>query len=156
MKSFREIIEESNITEAKLTKKELNSIKDNIRMYQAKQYRAGNKISWEEATDFVSKDLIAAKKAAKKLKAPKAPRVPKEKLMTDAQFNKMMKAVRSDMISDFPETDIENIAWDVAGSLIHNQDVEKYVRAKMAKNSGRDPKDISRNMVIEFIADSIA
>jgi len=139
----------------KLATKQQLSTKDKIRNYQAKQHKAGNKISWDEATTHIETEIKAVKKAAKKLenagKKKAKSNKPTKKLMSDAQFKKMCKGAAD----DFENDDLESVVWDLAASMIYDPSVDKYVRAKMAKNSGRKPEDINKEMVIEFIADTI-
>jgi len=154
MKKFSEII-----TEAVMKKNQV-PYKDKILHYQAAQHRAGNKISWDEAKKHIEDMLKAiAKKEKKNKAAAKRAKNKESKGLTDSQFNKMMKGAVKDFMADSKgdglDINIEDVVWDMAASMIYNPDVEKYVRNKMAKNSGRKPESISREMMIEFIADSM-
>ena len=138
--------------------------KSKVTSYQAAQHKTGNKITWAQAQEvFVkaAKDLekekkklaAAAKRAEKKLANAGKPK-PKKGL-TDAQFRKIMKDAASDWQGDNPEVDLGDVAWDLAGSMMYDPEIDEYVRRVMAKNSGRRPEQINKNMVQEYIADSI-
>lgn len=140
-------------------KKAEKMFRDKVTRYQAAQHLKGNKISYQDAFDILDKERKAAEKEAKKKIAAQKRKnktiKPKEKLMTDAQFKKMCKGAAADFVGDNSETDLESVVWDIAGSMIYNPDVKKYVLKKMSKNSGRPEDQIKDEMVIEYIADSI-
>lgn len=140
-------------------KKAEKMFKDKVAKYQAGQHQKGNKISFQDAFDFLDKERKAAEKEAKKkISATKRKNQSKkstEKLMTDGEFKKLCKITASDFVGNKAEFDLESVVWDLAGAMMYDPSVEKYVRAKMAKNSGRKPEQVSKNMMIEFIADSI-
>lgn len=154
MKTYKEIL-----SEKRRTPKEEKEYRNSVTMYQTAQYRKGNKITWDEAQVVIDNELKGAAKAAKKLKpkTPKTPKTPKEKIMSDAAFKKIMKGVAHDFTADFPDADLADMAWDIAGSLMYDPEINKYVRTKMAKNISRTakPEDIKKERVQEWIADSI-
>lgn len=136
--------------------------KDKITMYQVKQSRAGNKISWEDAKQhFIDKakaDEKAARAAARKANPkPRKPRQPSTG-MTMSKFKKMIKGAAQDFQADFAdsEMDLGDVAWDMADSILYSDpDVEAFVRNIMAKNSGRRPTEIKRDMIRDYVADEI-
>jgi len=156
MKSFKELL--TDTLEEKIAKPSEKEYKDKITKYQAKEYRAGNKITWDEAKAVIDQEIKAADKAAKKAAKALLPKKPKSDNMTKREFDQIMKQSRKDFEADFSDSDYEiaDIAWDVAGSMMYDKKLETYVRRVMAKNTGKKPEQIDRNMVQEFIADSFA
>lgn len=141
--------------------------KSKVTAYQAAQHQKGNKITWQQAMDVFTKSqkdvekerkrlAAVAKRAEKKLANAGKPK-PKKGL-TDAQFRKIMKDAASDFQADFGDDsphELGDVAWDIAGSLMYDADIDAYVRKTMAKNIGRRPEEIRRERVQEFIADYI-
>lgn len=143
------------------------ALKSQIMHYQASQVKAGNKISWAQAQAHVMEPLEkAAKEAAKLLRKAardadraKNPPKPREKTMTHNQFKKIMDAAKKDFAADFgheEEWSMGDIAWDVAGSLMYDKEIEKYVRKDIARNMGIDPSQVKKDRIQEYIADWLA
>ncbi len=132
--------------------------RDAIRMRQAKHHRNGNKITWDQAKAEIEAELNPPQ--PKKQRAPRAPRVNSSQPMSaraDANFKKTMQGAASDFQADFGDSgqDLGDVAWDLAGSLMHNPEIETYVRRKVAYNSGQKPNDVDSNIIQDYIADEI-
>lgn len=119
-------------------------------------YQVKHKVSWDKAKEAIYAPIkAAAKAAAKKARPPKAPKTPAEKVMTDAQFRKMMRGAMKDFLSDNPGSEYDDVAYDMADSMLYDPEVEKYVRRKIAKNTGRNPAQVSREKMKELVADNL-
>ena len=128
--------------------------RDAIRSHQARQHRAGNKISWQQAKQEIDDKLNPPQ--PKKQRAPKAPRRPSLG-MSSARFQKIMKGAAQDFQSDFGDQQygLEDVAWDLAGSLMHDPEISKYVRGTIARNAGMRPDEVDSNVIQDYIADEI-
>lgn len=124
--------------------------KHEITMLQVKNHKSGNKITWDQAKD----EWMAAKfpkvKKERKKREPKGPAKPK---LTPAKFKKLMKDTRMDLEAD--GMDIEQVASDVADSMLYDRDIDYYVRYQIYKNTGKDMDMIPKWQVKEYLADNI-
>ena len=155
IKNFKSFISEATM------KKNQVPYKDKILHYQAAQHKKGNKISWDEAKKFIEDGIKALAKIEKKNKAA-AKRALKAKNkktepkgLTDAQFNKRIKGASADIVGDNPDYDLSDIVWDIANAMMFEPEIDTYVRKKISKHTGQRPENISKEDVLEFIADSI-
>jgi hypothetical protein len=147
MKSLNELFEES----LEIFEKKIKVDKNAVMQLQVAQHRKGNKISWGEAEQmWIDQNTPEKVKKPRKAREPKGPKKPK---LTPAKFKKMMKDTRSDLMSD--GMDVEQVASDVAGSMMYDRDVEYFVRYQIHKNTGKDMDSIPKWQVQEYIADHI-
>jgi len=166
MKNFKTIIEET-LNEKRMTLDQLKKekeLKHKVTLYQAAQYRKGNKISWQDAYDHLVGEIKAAEKAVKKAEAaakraakPKAKR--KTGGMTKAKFEKMCKGAGQDFMNDAKsdglDIDLGDVAWDLARGLMYDPEILEYVKKTIAKNSGRAPEKVRDDDIMQYIADTI-
>jgi len=110
--------------------------------------------TWDKAEKIVNDEIKAQAKAAAKALKSKAPRAPRG--MTTAQFDKMMKNVRQDFLNDNPGSEMEDVAYDMADSLMYDKELYDYVAKTLAKNIGTTPDRVNRQRIKEYIADTLA
>lgn len=151
MKPLKEIFESVLDTEpAELEEKAIALDKQAITMIQVKAHRAGNKITWDQAKDewmAINYPKVQKERKPREMKGPKKPKI------TPAKFNKMMRDTRMDLESD--GMDIEQVASDVAASMLYDKDIDYYVRYQIHKNTGKDMDMIPKWQVQEYLADNI-
>lgn len=121
-----------------------------ITAIQVAHHRKGNKITWDQAKDEWM--AINYPKVQKERK-PREPKGPKKPKLTPAKFKKMMKDTRMDLEAD--GMDIEQVASDVAASMLYDRDIDYYVRYQIYKNTGKDMDMIPKWQVQEYLADNI-
>ena len=130
--------------------------REKVTLYQASQYRKGNKITWDAAAE----KFIAHAKAAQPKKVKKARTADNTKPLSaraEANFKQTMRNAAADFQADFgdSEQDLGDVAWDLAGAMMHDPEVETFVRRTLAYNTGQNPNDIDSNLIQEYITDEI-
>lgn len=155
-------------------------MKAKIMSLQAKsKQETGQAMSWADAEAIVMKPMIDAQKAAQKAAAAakrssRPPRAPKEKVISRSKFEKMAKGAAQDFVADtvsdlkhkFPNAskqelrdmaiaELDQVAWDLAGSLMYNPEIDRFVRKHLGDWQRIDPAKVKSERVQEYIADYV-
>ena len=135
---------------ASLEEKKVQIDKQAVMQIQVKSARDGNKITWQQAVDIWMDKMYPKEKKPRKKREMKGPKKPK---LTPAKFKKMMKDTRMDFEAD--GMDIEQVASDIADSMLYDKDIDYFIRYQIYQNTGTDMDSIPRWQVKEYLADNI-